>query len=100
MGIEIELSVYPSQNRRSKKSLKSEVAILKAEVAQLQHRHNQLVKAILALAEGHNISTSVARSRLAVTTRSEADFVSRCFDVDPDDDLLTVEEEIENLLRG
>ncbi|GEM_PF-5793969 len=99
--MEIELSVYPHSNRRRKKNLKSEVVILRAEIAQLQHRHNQLVKAVLALAKGHNIFTSVAKSRLDVTTRSEADFISRYFEVDPDDDLLTSdEEEIEDLLRG
>ena len=99
--MEIELSVYHSQKRRGKKNLKSEVTLLRAEVAQLQHRHNQLVKAVLALAEGATINTSIAKSRLDITTDTEADYISRYFAVDTDDnDLLTVEEEIEDLLRG
>ena len=99
--MEIDLSVYPNRNRRRKKSLKLEVVTLKAEVAQLQHRHNQLLKALLALSQGATINTSVYRTKLAVTNQSEADFISQCFGVDPeDDDLLTMEEEILNLLEG
>lgn len=98
--MEIELSVYPNPKRRSRKSLKAEVTVLKAEVAQLQHRHNQLLKAVLALAEGASTHTSVVKTRLAVTSDKEADFIRQHFDVEPDDDLLTDEEEIEELLRG
>ena len=97
--MEIELSVYPRKKRQNKRSAKDELQCLKAEVAQLQHRHNQLVKALLALAGGCDISTNVYKSKSDITSDSEADFVSRCFDVD-DDDLLTVDEdEILELLR-
>ena len=98
--MEINLSVYPCQKRRRKKSLKSEVIVLRAEMAQLQHRHNNLLKAILVLAEGREVSSEIIRSRMAVTSQEEVDFISRSFGVDPEDDLLTTEEEILNLLEG
>ena len=100
--MEVELSIYPRKKRQNKRSMKLELQCLRIEVSQLQHRHNQLVKAILALSQGAAINTNVHRSGKNITSEMEMDFINRCLGNPVDDDIgtLSIEEEVEDLLRG
>ena len=93
----IELSLYTRKKRR-KKSLKLELQCLRIEMSQLQHRHNQLVKAILALSQDQAVNTRLCRSGQNIPTEPELDFINGCLGNSADDNLLTIEDEIENLL--
>ena len=96
----IELNLYTRKKRRKVKNPKLEMQCLRIEISQLQHRHNQLVKAILALSQGRSVNTSVSRTGENIPTESELDFINGCLGNVTDDKLLTIEDEIEDLLRG
>ncbi len=98
----IELSLYTRKKRRKKRSLKLELQCLRIEVSQLQHRHNELVKAILALSQGATANTSVHRVSKDISSSAELDFINACLGNSVDDDIgsLSIEEEVEDLLRG
>lgn len=95
----IELNLY-TRKRRRKKNNSLEIACLRVEISQLQYRHNELVKAVLALAQGRTINTSVSRSGKNILTESEFDFINACLGSSTSDSLSTVEEEVEDLLSG
>lgn len=73
---------------------------LRLEISQLQYRHNQLVKAILALAQGRTINTSVCKSSKNIVSGSEFDFINACLGSSTNDSLPTIEEEVEDLLSA
>ena len=98
--MDIELSLYTRKKRQKKKNLKLELQCLRIEVSQLQHRHNQLVKAILAQSQGRAVNTNVSRCNVNITSEMELDFINGCLGNPVDDDLLTIEEEVEDLLRS
>jgi hypothetical protein len=95
----IELSLY-TRKRRRKQNYNLEMQCLRLEVSQLQYRHNQLVKAILALVKGRTVNTTETRISKSIASDSELDFISSCIGNPTDDNLLTIEDEVEDLLRG
>ena len=96
----IELNLYTRKKRRKVKNPKLEMQCLRIEISQLQHRHNQLVKAILALSQNRTVKTNLSRSGENIPTETELDFINGCLGNATDDNLLTIEDEVEDLLRG
>jgi hypothetical protein len=96
----IELNLYTRKKRRKVKNPKLELQCLRIEMSQLQYRHNQLVKAILALSQNRTVKTSLSRSGENIPTETELDFINGCLGNTTDDNLLTIEDEIEDLLGG
>jgi hypothetical protein len=99
--VAIELAIYTRKKRQVKHNLKLEVTCLRIEIAQLQHRHNALIKAVLALSQGVSVTTSVCRGGKNISSATELDFINAALDNPVDDDFeFSVEREVEDLLKG